>query len=225
MGAERQASMHAEPSPQQSAARRHQVRDRVALGVALLLLAAGVVAFWQSRTNEGPAPTQAAPAQSQAPAAPKDDLRKGGKLEPGARAVAIRFLETAVGRTELDAAWNLATPELRGGVTRAQWMRGELPVDPVPREGPGDERLPGRRVVSEQGAAPGSPRPGARDRLHPDEIRHDDRADDEGCPVEGQLHHALRPAREVREPRVRPVVGWRENAGARHRRCVIVVRP
>ncbi len=124
--------MHAEPSPQQSAARRHQVRDRVALGVALLLLAAGVVAFWQSRTNEGPAPTQAAPAQSQAPAAPKDDLKKGGKLEPGARAVAIRFLETAVGRTELDAAWNLATPELRGGVTRAQWMRGELPVIPFP---------------------------------------------------------------------------------------------
>lgn len=124
--------MPAKPSAEQSAARRRQVRDRVALGIATLLLAVGAVAFWQSRTSEGPAPTQASPAQSQAPAAPKDALKAGGKLDPGARAVAIRFLETAVGRTELAAAWNLATPELRGGVTRAQWMRGELPVTPFP---------------------------------------------------------------------------------------------
>ncbi len=124
--------MQAEPSPQQSAARRRQVRDRVALGIAVLLLAAGVVAFWQSRTDEGPAPTQAAPAQVTTPAQPTDNLKKGGKLDPGARAVAISFLETAVGRTQLDKAWNLATPEMRSGVTRAQWMRGELPVPPFP---------------------------------------------------------------------------------------------
>jgi len=144
MGAQRHAAVPAKSGAQQSLARRRQVRDRVALGVAALLLAVGLIVFWQSRTSEGPAPTLAAPGQSQAPVATKDDLKPGGKLTPAARTVAIRFLQTAVGRTELDAAWNLATPELRSGVTRAQWMRGELPVVPFPV---GDLETSGFQVV------------------------------------------------------------------------------
>lgn len=132
MGAQRHAAVPAKSGAQQSVARRRQRRDRVALGVATLLLAAGVIVFWQSRTSEGPAPTQAAPGQSQAPVAVKDDLKPGGKLTPAARTVVVRFLKSAVGRTELATSWDLATPELRAGVTRAQWMRGELPVVPFP---------------------------------------------------------------------------------------------
>ena len=69
----------------------------------------------------------------QAPApAPTEQLKKGGKLEPEARKVAVRFLQTAVGRTELDAAWALATPELRSGVTLKEWRTGSLPIPPFP---------------------------------------------------------------------------------------------
>jgi hypothetical protein len=113
-----------------SAERRRQIRDRVALGVAALLLVAGVVVFLQSRTDNGPAPTQSAAPQAQTPS--QTQLNPGGKLEPAVRTVAARFIETAVGRTELDEAWKLATPELRSGVTLAQWRAGSLPVPPFP---------------------------------------------------------------------------------------------
>ncbi len=69
--------------------------------------------------------------QVQTPA-PAETLKAGGTLEPEARKVAVRFIETAVGRTDLDDAWALATPEFRRGVTLAQWRRGELPVPPFP---------------------------------------------------------------------------------------------
>jgi hypothetical protein len=112
-----------------SAERRRQIRDRIALGVAALLLFAGVVAFLQSRTDSGPAPTHNAAPQARTPA-PTKQLKPGGKLEPAVRTVAARFIETAVGRTELDVAWKLATPELRSGVTLAQWRAGSLPIPP-----------------------------------------------------------------------------------------------
>lgn len=130
--------MRAEPSASvgadshggtRSEQRRKQVRDRIALGVAALLLVIGVVVFLQSRTDQGPAPTRAPEAQTAPPAQP---LTKGGTLEPAARKVAVRFIETAVGRTALDEAWALSTPELRSGVTLAQWRTGELPVPPFP---------------------------------------------------------------------------------------------
>jgi hypothetical protein len=128
------------PTGARSDERRKQRRDRIALGVAGLLLLAAVIVFWQSRTDEGPAPTRAAETarpQAQAqPAQPQQPtnaaLEKGGTLEPAARKVAVRFLQTAVGRTSLDEAWALATPELRSGVSLAQWRTGELPVPPFP---------------------------------------------------------------------------------------------
>ncbi len=100
--------------------------------MAALLLVAGVVAFLQSRTHEGPAPTPATKAQGQTSAAPTEQLKRGGTLQPGARNVAVRFLETAVGRTDLDAAWGLATAELRSGSTLKQWRTGALPIPPFP---------------------------------------------------------------------------------------------
>jgi hypothetical protein len=46
-----------------------------------------------------------------------------------------RFLVDAVARKNVAAAWDLMTPAGRGGVTRAQWNRGELPVYPYPLRG------------------------------------------------------------------------------------------
>jgi hypothetical protein len=113
-----------------SAKRRRQRRERIALAVGAVLLLIAIVVFLQSRTDEGPAPTRVA--QPQESQVPTDNLKVGGKLEPSARKVAVRFIQTAVGRTELDEAWGLVTPAFRSGVTRAQWRRGDLPVPPFP---------------------------------------------------------------------------------------------
>jgi hypothetical protein len=43
-----------------------------------------------------------------------------------------RFVHTAVVREHLDAAWSLASPAMRAGVTHAAWLRGDLPVQPFP---------------------------------------------------------------------------------------------
>ncbi|HET9243667.1 MAG TPA: hypothetical protein VFN99_09485 [Gaiella sp.] len=128
------------PTGASSEERRKQRRDRIALGVAGLLLVVAVVFFAQSRTDTGPPPTPAAalpqPPAQQAPQGQQGpvqaQLKKGGTLEPAARKVAVRFLETAVGRTSLDEAWALSTPELRAGVSLKQWRTGELPVVPFP---------------------------------------------------------------------------------------------
>ena len=164
-----------------------------------MLLVVGLVAFLQSRTDTGPAPTRVAEPQVQAPApAPAEQLKKGGKLEPEARKVAVRFLQTAVGRTELDEAWALATPELRSGVTLKEWRTGSLPIPPFPVQ---DLETTGFRragVVQEQGAAPGAARTEAGYRLRPDEVRHDDRARLGDGALEGQLLHPVRPAGQIR---------------------------
>ena len=190
-----------------SAERRRQIRDRVALGVAALLLVVGLVVFFQSRTDSGPAPTQSAAPPVQT--APASNLKKGGTLEPDVRRVAARFLETAVGRTQLADAWDLATPELRSGVSRAEWMTGALPVPPFPVQGSPDNRLRRRRVRPEQGPPAGAARAEGRHGVRPDALRHDDRARVGEGSVEGQLLQPLCSARRVRlarlsSPTVRP---------------------
>lgn len=53
-------------------------------------------------------------------------------FDPAARQVAMRFVQTAVAREHLDEAWNLSGPTVRGGLTRAEWMTGDIPVVPFP---------------------------------------------------------------------------------------------
>ena len=129
------------PTGATSEERRKQRRDRIALGAAGLLLVVATVVFLQSRTDTGPPPTPAVALPQPAQQAPQGQqglveaqLKKGGTLEPAARKVAVRFLETAVGRTSLDEAWALSTPALRSGVSLEQWRTGELPVPPFPVE-------------------------------------------------------------------------------------------
>jgi hypothetical protein len=52
-------------------------------------------------------------------------------LEQGARVAVGRFILTAVARQNLDEAWNLATPSIKGGLTHKQWMTGNIPVVPL----------------------------------------------------------------------------------------------
>lgn len=48
--------------------------------------------------------------------------------------VARTFLETAVLRKNLDAAYSLVGPEIKGGMTRAEWDKGNIPVIPYPAQ-------------------------------------------------------------------------------------------
>jgi hypothetical protein len=45
---------------------------------------------------------------------------------------AQRFLETAVQRKNLPESWVLTHPDLRQGMTRAEWLTGDIPVVPFP---------------------------------------------------------------------------------------------
>ncbi len=45
---------------------------------------------------------------------------------------ALKFVNTAVARKHVEDSYALAAPDLRGGLTRSQWARGEIPVIPYP---------------------------------------------------------------------------------------------
>ena len=47
-------------------------------------------------------------------------------------ATAANFVTHAVARREVEAAYDLTAPSLRGGMTRAQWRSGTIPVVPFP---------------------------------------------------------------------------------------------
>ncbi len=53
-------------------------------------------------------------------------------LPQEARRVAVRFIQTAVARENLEEAWMLVGPTLRGGLTRKEWLTGDNPVVPFP---------------------------------------------------------------------------------------------
>jgi hypothetical protein len=44
----------------------------------------------------------------------------------------VAFVRAGVTRADPAAAWDLATPQMRSTVTRKQWNRGVLPVQPYP---------------------------------------------------------------------------------------------
>ena len=97
-----------------------------------LILAAGIifaiVVFWPShhatiRPTSGPA----AEAPAASPAKPKTV-----PLSKAATAVARTFLRTAVARVDLNKAWAISGANVRGGLTHAEWMTGNIPVIPYP---------------------------------------------------------------------------------------------
>jgi hypothetical protein len=92
---------------------------------SLLLLVAGFVAVtvaWVGDTGTSQErPVSDEPAEVFTP-------RKHVPLEPEARRVAGRFILTAVARRNLGESYGLAHPELRQGLTRREWLTGDIPV-------------------------------------------------------------------------------------------------
>jgi len=106
-----------------SSRRFNQLLPWIAAGI----LAVGVIVFLVVKFGNTANTTEtfsSKPAQT-------PQVTKQVPLERGARIAVGRFILTAVARKNLDEAWNLTTPNLRGGLTHKQWMTGNIPVVPM----------------------------------------------------------------------------------------------
>ena len=93
--------------------------------LAGLILIAGVVAFgvayFGGTGTSQETPLSNEPAQVFTP-------RKQVPLDVEARKVAGRFILTAVARENLAASYELTHPDLRQGLTKKEWLTGNIPV-------------------------------------------------------------------------------------------------
>jgi hypothetical protein len=93
--------------------------------VVAALVAVLVVKF--SNTGESTATPLSTVAADDRSAVPKTQ-----KLDPEARSVARRFVQTAVARKNLRAAYALVGPMIKQGQTLKEWMTGNIAVVPYP---------------------------------------------------------------------------------------------
>jgi len=101
--------------------------ERWAPWLAALVLVVGVAAaIVKFAPNRNPAP-QVIPKAQPAPATPKSV-----PFSKAEAAVMFNFIKTAVARQDLAAAWKLAGPSIRGGLTHKEWLQGNIPVVPYP---------------------------------------------------------------------------------------------
>ncbi len=60
--------------------------------------------------------------------------KKQVKVEAAARRVAGKWILTSVARKDLATGYTLTHPDLRQGLTRKQWLSGNIPVQPYPAD-------------------------------------------------------------------------------------------
>lgn len=109
--------------------------QRLLMWISGAVLAIGIAVFlgvYLTRGTSTPAPANVSTLSS-GPSSTKP-ATKNPTVAPSADAlqVARTFLETAVLRQNLDAAYKIVGPDLKGGMTRAQWRKGDIPVQPYP---------------------------------------------------------------------------------------------
>jgi hypothetical protein len=92
--------------------------ERWAPWFAAAVLVAGIAAYAVAKLSD----SQAAPAPAHH-AAPLTQVE---------RAVVREFVSTAVARKQLGRAWQIAAPELKQGMSLAEWKTGTIPVVPYP---------------------------------------------------------------------------------------------
>ena len=69
---------------------------------------------------------------SNEPAVDVTKPQKNLKVPAEARAVAQKFIKTAVARRNLDSAYDIVGPSIKQGMTRAEWNSGNIAVIPFP---------------------------------------------------------------------------------------------
>jgi hypothetical protein len=102
-------------------------------GAVLVIGVAVFLGVFLSRGSSRPAPANISTLSS-GPSSKTNSATSNPKVAASADAlkVARTFLETAVLRKNLDAAYALVGPDLKGGMTRAQWRTGNISVVPYP---------------------------------------------------------------------------------------------
>jgi hypothetical protein len=102
------------------------VRRAVWIGIAAVA-AAGIAALFAFGPNKSAPPQHLSNAPVvQAPPPVK------AKFTSEARHVVARFILTAVARKHLQEAWTLVGPNLKGGLSKKEWLTGNNPVVPFP---------------------------------------------------------------------------------------------
>ena len=128
-------------------------RRRLAWVGAMLIVVAAAAAVIAAIPNGGrdwDADRMNAPAVEIEP--PTTNVRLTREAKRAIDSTVQRFVQTAVARRDPGAAWELASAELRTGSTRADWARGDLPVEPYPKDA---LRSTAWRAVYEHGGAIG----------------------------------------------------------------------
>ncbi len=97
------------------------------VGTAVVAAVVAVLVVKLSNTAEPTATPLSTVAADDRSAVPKTQ-----KLDPAARQVARRFVETAVARKNLAAAYALSGPAIRQGQTLKEFMTGNIAVVPYP---------------------------------------------------------------------------------------------
>lgn len=107
--------------------------------IAVIVLVAGVVVYASTRNPvkvaATPGPAVAPPANAQKLYGPKIGMPKQ------ALGTARRFVDAAVLRKDVAAAWAISTAKVHGGLTRASWDTGAIPVVPYPAQKFGGARF------------------------------------------------------------------------------------
>lgn len=94
--------------------------------VLVIGIVAALIEFWPTPASRQ-LPTTNRPAQ----VAKK---HKTVPLEPAAKVVGERFIETAVARHNLADSWKITAPALKNDFTLARWKTGAIPVVPYPAD-------------------------------------------------------------------------------------------
>jgi hypothetical protein len=95
------------------------------------VLVIGVAVFLAVFLGRGSSPAATGISTISSGPKPTDTTQSSGAkvpAAPAALAVARTFLETAVPRKNLDTAYDLVGPALKGGFSRAAWRTGNIPV-------------------------------------------------------------------------------------------------
>jgi hypothetical protein len=99
--------------------------------IAVIVLVAGVVVYASTRNSVKVADT------------PNAEQLYGPKIAmpKPALTTAKRFIDAAVLRKDVAAAWGISTAKVHGGLSRARWDTGAIPVVPYPAQKFGGARF------------------------------------------------------------------------------------
>lgn len=99
-----------------------------------LVLVAGVVAFAVVMIGNTAEPIDAKITVRETGAVTNAAPERNVVLDPAARKVAGEFILTAVARKNLGRSWTITHPDLRQGLTRREWLTGNIPVQYYPAD-------------------------------------------------------------------------------------------